>query len=148
MGSVKPPHILFSMDINTFQEKLKELNPNLYIDFNHRILSLNPELGTSGIYLRGRKREKIKSNKREADILNDQDDDYVAWCTHKWVPEGNEYNPQGRLISLGWRTILRRLIAKKVVDSSKAERVFGWEESDYDRMTDDQKKEFECQRST
>jgi hypothetical protein len=132
------------MDINAFQDLLQDLNPKLYVDFKKRMYSLNPD-GTSGIYLRGKKREHMKGYTQEAAISNAQEDDYIAWCTHGWVPEGNKYDENGRMVAFGWRSIVRRLIDKGVVDRAKAFRRVGYLNSDYDRMSHEEKLRFECQ---
>lgn len=134
------------MDILSFDERLKKINKNLYIDFNHRVYSLNPELGSSGIYLKHKKRTPIPGTTADVRLYNDQDDSMIAWCTHRHVPEGNVYDKTGRLIAIGWRAILSRCVKQNVCSKYKAEKVFGWEESDYDRMDDEQRKVFEWQQ--
>src|SRR5579864_7544878 len=99
------------MDFGLFQEKLRELHPQLYVDVNHRIYSLNP-LGTSGIYLRRMRGESLLEGignfQKEIRQYNQTADKYVTWVTHQWVPEGDKFKGK-RCIAMGWRTIVKNL---------------------------------------
>lgn len=143
-------YLTFLMDFKLFRDKLTLLNPNLYVDLNHQILSLNSR-GTSGIYLKGRRyAEKLDDSvlsgeeAKTARRYNEATDIYVGWCTHGYVTEGDEFDENRRLIGVGWRSIIKRLIRDGYTTAEKAKEVFGWTLSDYDRMSLDQKIEFEA----
>ncbi len=141
------------MDFDVFKNKLSELNPNFYIDLEHRVTILNPR-GTSGIYLRGtpyaEKLDDSVLSGEEAKLArryNESPDIYIGWVTHGYITEGDEFDERGRLIGPGWRSIIKRLIKQGHATAEKAHEVFGWVMSDYDRMSLDQKKEFEAQHA-
>lgn len=138
------------MDFPTFYEKLKELNPFLYVDLNHVTYATNKVYGSSGIYLKGTQRELIKMSGLEDAELSSQvkdwnaaQDDYVGWVTHGVVPEGDKFDENGRHVFNGWRTIVKRLVNQGITTKEKAKLVFGWEESTYDRLNYSQRVEFE-----
>lgn len=133
------------MDIGTFAERLRKLNPKLYVDFNHRIYSTSSE-GTSGIYLRDHHPDKIDAMGCGATSTRGAEEEsssdlYVGWTQHGYVPEGDIFEGD-RLKAQGWRAIVKRLIASGKTTKRKAERVFGYTESWYDRLNYDQRLEF------
>lgn len=134
------------MDIGTFSEKLRQLNPHLYVDVNHRTYSTGSVEGSSGIYLRGQHANKISAlgcgatSVRGAEAENSSPDLYVGWTQHGYVPEGDRFDlDSGRVLCQGWRTIVRRLVSAGYVTAPKAEKVMGYVESWYDCMNYDQK---------
>lgn len=137
------------MDFNHFKKKLSNLNKDLYIDESHQVLALNPR-GTSGIYMKGRiDNEQIDDSVLTGDEAklarryNEAKDTYVGWVTHGYVLEGDEFDEKGRLIGVGWRSIIKRLIKQGYTTAEKAKEVFGWVQSFYDEMNLDQKREYE-----
>jgi hypothetical protein len=129
------------LDIGTFSQRLRELNPNLYIDTNHRTHSTGSSEGTSGIYLRNRQAAPIaayglgRGYVSGAESENSSPDKYVGWVQHGYIPEGDIFNSDtGQVICQGWRTIVRRLLAAGLVSSQKACKAFGYTESWYDRL--------------
>ena len=152
------------MDFNTFENKLKELNKDLYIQKNKKIFSINKEHGSTGIYLKDRKREQIEDDtisymknkngdyvhvgnlSNEIERYNKEPDTYLGWVTYDYVPEGEEFDDNGRVIAIGWRSIVKRLVAQGITTEKKAKTIFGWSESYYDRLTYEQRREFECQQ--
>lgn len=137
------------MDLGTFKFLLKKLNPRIFVDENHRVFTTNKELGSSGIYLRGKKYDHIDSSvldgdaRKSADAYNDSNDIYIGWVTHGIVPEGDIFDENGRIIARGWRTTIKSLCQKGYIDEKKAKKVFSWNPSDYDMMNYEQKLEFE-----
>jgi len=152
MGEGKPSPIFF-MDLSTFKYLLHKLNPRIYVDDKHRVVELNP-MGTSGIYLRGERYEYTDSSvlsgesKRLLDAYNSSPDIYIGWTTHGSVPEGDIFDDKGRIIARGWRTTLKSLWQKGYINKNKAQKIFGWNPSDYDYMTYEQKIEFERKYAT
>lgn len=137
------------MDFATFTHKLSQLNPDLYVDENHQVTALNPR-GTSGIYIKGRvDNEQIDDSVltgEEAKLArryNEAKDTYVGWVTHGYVLEGEEFDENGRVIGMGWRSIIKRLIKDGYTTAEKAKEVFGWTKSFYDEMNLDEKREYE-----
>lgn len=136
------------MDFGLFREKLRECNPRIYVDMNHRVFSTNAELGTSGIYLKDYNSGQIDTSKLSGDTLsiaekyNTSPDEYIGWVTHGYVPEVDEFQLEtGKPISRGWRTIVSYFVKKGYIEKKKAEQVFGWYQSDYDKMSYDQRLE-------
>lgn len=142
----------FNMQMTSiaFEEKLKKVNPALYIDKDNVTFETNKELGSSGIYCKGLNREKINlfgldwQDRRAAEKYNDTDE-YITWATKHVVYEYDQFDEQGKCIGLGWRTIVKNLIKSKVADYKKCRKVFGWEESDYDRLSYEEKRAL-CQQ--
>lgn len=137
-----------------FEQKLQRLNPLLYVGRNI-IYSYNPDLGSTGLYLKKRDRSSIEtakqarsvnfkaiggSNQAEQKIRElEEEDTYLGMVTAKYIPEGNWYNEDESIQARGWREIVSYLIKKKLVDATKARRVFeraalGLE--DYDKKSD------------
>lgn len=143
----QPPLFLFTrgvMDSGEFIYKLKRLNPRIYLDLNHRVYSTNPILGSSGIYLKDVKDAPVQSDSKEAQELNSAPDLYIGWMTHGYVPEGDEFDLKtGKLLSPGWRSILKKLTNKKYLPEEKTRKVFRWYPSTYDTLTYDEKLAFE-----
>lgn len=153
------------MDFNIFEEKLKKLNPKLYIQKEKKIFSVNKEHGSTGIYLKDVRREQIEDDSigyiknkagdyikvdnmtNEIEKHNAEPDSYVGWVTYDFVPEGEKFDQNGKLIAIGWRTIVKRLVHKGITTEKLAKNIFGWSESAYDRLSYDQRREFElCQQ--
>ena len=138
------------MEFSTFREKLSRLNRDIYIHKN-ATFALNKEWGTSGIYLKNRRREKLKNigvlegaELESARKHNADDSQYIGWTARKWVPEGNKYDEEGRLIAPGWRSILIKMIKQGLIQRDKAEKIFGATLfSTYDLMSNKKKREFE-----
>ena len=152
------------MNFDTFEHKLKKLNKDLYIQTEKKTYSVNKEFGSTGIYLKNKKREQIvddgnahyknkegyheygSSLTNAIEKHNAEPDTYVAWVAYGDVPEGEVF--EGRqVVKPGWRSIVRRLIKQGIVGQDKVRKVFNWEESTYDRMTYEQKMEFQCQQA-
>lgn len=136
------------MLLSIFREKLKRLNHKLYVDMKHVIYTLNPE-GTSGLYLKDFNSGQIDSSvlsgdeRRIADAYNSAPDEYIGWVSHGWVPEGDQFDEKGHIISKGWRTIVKHLVDRGYAKQRRAEEIFGWHRSSYDMMNFEQKMEFE-----
>lgn len=136
------------MDLGLFKQKLRALNPRLYVDEKHQVTQLN-KIGTSGIYLKDQRSEKIDSewldgdSRRIAEAYNSTPDLYVGWTTHQYIPEGDKFDDNGKLIARGWRTTLKMLWQAGHIDIKKAGKVFNWYLSDYDRMNYNQRIKFE-----
>lgn len=136
-----------------FEEKLKKVNPNLYIDKEHITYATNPELGSSGIYLKNRRRDYINPTGLEYDYkkaveTHNAADDYITWVTKHIVFESDQFTEEGKRVALGWRTIVKKLVKDNLITSKKAKAIFGWEESDYDRLTFEEKRAQCLQRHT
>jgi hypothetical protein len=139
------------MNFDNFCDKLKKLNSLLYVDCNRVVYTINPILGTSGIYLKNKKRDQIDERGLSGDqlsdarIINDQHDEYIGWVTHGFVPEGDKFDDSGKCIARGWRSIVKKLVEYGITTSKKAKTIFGWEQSSYDVLSYEQKVRFECQ---
>ncbi len=136
-----------------FEEKLKKLNINLYIDKEHITYATNNKLGSSGIYLKFKKRDYINVygldwQDRIAAEKNNNTDDYITWVTKHIVYESDQFDDNGKCVALGWRSILKNLIKQRVTTPEKCRKVFGWEESDYDRLSFEEKRALCLPRST
>lgn len=138
------------MDFKVFQRKLRELHPDIFIDMEHVTYATNKEFGSSGIYLGNTRRETISEIGAHESIIdevkawNNATSDYLAWVAHApYVPEGDKFDDNGKHIFMGWRTIVKRLVEKGVTTREKANRVFGWQESSYDRYNYEQRMEHE-----
>jgi len=137
------------MYIRDFERKLKEINPAFFIDYS-KVTGDSPAPGTGcGIYLRGQKDAPVKGQssgklKSYVDQYNNRPIIYVAWATYPSVAEGDYFDTKtGELLHPGWRSILKKLISAGHCSKSKARYVFGYEESDYDRLTYEDRLEFQ-----
>jgi len=136
-----------SMSFHSFEEKIKKLNPKIYIDKAHRVFTVNKELGTSGIYLKDFNSFNESTfglsgeDKLIVEKMNAEQDEMIGWTTHDIVYEADQFDESGKIIATGWRSILKRFVKSGYVDADKARQVFGWEESDYDRLTYEQKRD-------
>lgn len=142
-----------TMTALAFEERLKKLNSNLYIDKENIIYSTNAELGSSGIYLKHKKRDYIPVygldlQDRIAAEKNNSADDYIAWVTKQIVYEADQFDKDGKCVAMGWRSIIKRLIKDNITTTKKAKLFFGWEESDYDRLTFEEKRALCLQQRT
>lgn len=129
------------MNTDVLAEKLKQLNPRLFIDLAHRTYATGSELGTSGVYYRGRLTADVDASGagaaaiKAADELNASPHTMIGWTQHGSCPEGDLFNlDTGRVIALGWRSLIRRILARKLATPKQAQRVFGYTESFYDRL--------------
>lgn len=137
-----------------FEKKLQKLNPRLYVGRNI-INTYNPELGSTGLYLKIRNPDDILTAKKaryvnfkdlggvnqSAKTINDLEDGdtYLGMVTALYIPEGNWYNEDQSIRARGWREILCYLIKRGLVDVHKARKVFRREAlglEDYDKKSD------------
>lgn len=142
-----------------FETKLRRLNPRLYV--GKRINpAYNPELLSTGIYLKDQRDEDCVKVAEEASQISVDDeveapsaaqlrrlaenDRYLGFCTVRHIPEGNWYDTKGKVTARGWRELLLCLSHLRLIDLQKARRIFnrpGLGVETYDRLTHQQKKE-------
>lgn len=148
------------MDLSTFENKLKQLNPRLKLDGNGIYLTeyIDDEIDARGLGW------ELYSSARH---LNERNMEYIGWVKGPEVYAGDTFTFDGNTLctgwdtkndrplnyknneflgarqwSLGWRTVCKRLLAKHATTPEKARKVFGYEESSYDRKNYEQKLEF------
>jgi hypothetical protein len=131
-----------------FKEKLRKLNPALYLKEDNAIARA-ADVRASGIYNRTRKRTDIKSGYGQLDFEGRQfleaqesgnSDVFVTGCPTGWIPEYDEMNLEsGRIVQKGWRTIVLHLIKERLCTEEKARRIFSpslgetqWDRAGYD----------------
>lgn len=144
------------MDGYEFELQLQKLNPRLYLG-GKCTEDFNPELGSTGIYLRDLRNQddealakqiKTANLKPKAGVSARQAryystaDTYLGGCTLRYVPEGNVYLPDKSLWAKGWREILLTLAKHKIIDLQKARKIFRCPSlgvSTWDTLSDDAK---------
>lgn len=141
------------MLIGDFQSKLRKLDPNLYVRTDD-VRVLENGLKHAGVYYK-QKKQAVKSNKvdrlhassEQQKYLNALEkgelDFYVCGICIDILPEYDIINTNyGRIVSLGWRTVLLRLVEHKITTLEKARKVFNCSslgESDFDKANFHQK---------
>lgn len=135
------------MDIGNFKNKLTKLNPALYV---HQDLGRTEGgLRHSAIYYKQPGRTPIKVSKADLQEAHSSQihylealeageiDKYMCGVCLDFVPEYDIINTEYvKIIAMGWRSTLLRLVSLKVCTLEKARKVFNCAslgESDYDR---------------
>lgn len=119
-----------------FLEKLKRINPLFYIR-------------TGGLYLRSPQRAKAIDTSvvggSTAEYLRAKQeghiDQFISGVPDEWIFEHDVLDPvSGRMVSKGWRSILKSVEAKGRIDKYKIKKVFrNYGELAYDHMSYEQK---------
>lgn len=128
------------MNLETFKDKLKKLNENLWVDTSRLDLSTQ-QVGTAcGIYLNGVRDSLGEARGLGSELtsmvnkFNDRPFVFIGWVNYGRIFEGDSFLENGRVNSLGWRTVIKRLIDKNFTSKEKAREVFGYTESFYDKL--------------
>ena len=146
-----------AMLIGDFQNKLKKVNPLLYVQTDKAVL--RPEGHRhSGIYLKNNQRHAMGIARENYGIVNPNHikylealekgdlDTFICGICIDFIPEYDIFNLEySRMCIPGWRSIALTLVDKKVTTIAKVRKVFnckGLGESDYDKMSFFQKLEF------
>ena len=146
-----------AMLIGDFQNKLKKINPSLYVQTDKSIV--RPEGHRhSGIYLKNYKREHMTIARSDYGAVNPNHikflealekgelDTFICGICLDFIPEYDIFNLEySRMCVPGWRSIALTLVEKKVATIAKVRKAFnckGLGESDYDKMNFFQKLEF------
>lgn len=146
-----------AMLIGDFQNKLKKVNPLLYVQTE---MSVKREEGHrhSGIYLKNPKRQQMNVSTEDYGTVNSNHikylealkkgelDTFICGICLDFIPEYDIFNLEySRMCVPGWRSIALTLVHKKVATIAKVRKAFnckGLGESDYDKMSFFQKLEF------
>lgn len=146
-----------AMLIGDFQNRLKRVNPLLYVQTE---MSVKREEGHrhSGIYLKNPKRQQMNVSTEDYGSVNPNHikylealekgelDSFICGICIDFIPEYDIFNLEySRLCVPGWRSIALTLVNKKVATLDKVRKAFnckGLGESDYDKMSFFQKLEF------
>lgn len=130
------------------QAKLRELHPDLYVKTD-TINKLHCGLVSSGIYLKNPKRAADRStwgkhyvHEKQRKYLEaieaGQLDKFIMGVCLNYIPEYDIYDlERERILMPGWRTIVKRLHANKIITLDKARKVFNCKslgESDWDKL--------------
>lgn len=130
-----------------FKSKLRRLNPDLYVREEHTA-RVDEEWRIASLYVRRNRLSAVKSNYNylnsdAAQFLRDAEsgalDEHVCGVPANWVPEHDIYNEEGRLLAAGWRTIIAKLLKRKLTSPDRAKAVFGYVPCDYDRLSIEQR---------
>lgn len=127
-----------------FKEKLRKLNPSLYLKEDNAVARTN-DVRATGIYSRITVRTDAKSNYHQLDAdaqkwlsANESGnaDKFITGCPTGWIPEYDDMDVEtGRILSKGWRTIVLYLVRERFCTLDKAKKVFSSSigESDWDK---------------
>jgi hypothetical protein len=146
-----------AMLIGDFQNRLKKINPLLYVQTDKSVK--RPEGHRhSGIYLKTQKRQAMSVSRDQYGLVNPNHikyleavekgefDTFICGICLDFIPEYDIFNLEySRMCVPGWRSIALILVDKKVATLDKVKKVFncnGLGESDYDKMSFFQKLEF------
>lgn len=132
------------------QAKLKRLNPRLLLDSSKRA-EIRPGIFTVGVYEKFAERKSETKNKsvvsndtqRYLEQIDSGQLNYLAGIAYPFVPEYDQFDLEtGQLTMRGWRSLVKFLADKRIVDIRKARKVFvteGLGTSTYDRLSYDGK---------
>lgn len=132
-----------------FKEKLRKLNPSLYLKEDNAVARTN-DVRASGIYSRVTRRVDAKSNYHQLDSdaqkflfahESGNADKFVTGCPTGWIPEYDNIDVEsGRILQKGWRTIVLYLVKERLCSLERAQKVFtsslgttDWDKWGYDR---------------
>lgn len=135
------------MILSNFKSKLRELNPDLIVKDDQ--VSKMRGFNLAGIYLKMKAQKGLSPWLRgfgEGDAVkfcdaqaSGQLDKHLCGVCIDWIPEYDVFNADYSCLSVpGWRTILLRLVATKVISLQRAQKVFDCRslgESDYDKAS-------------
>ena len=146
-----------AMLIGDFQNRLKKVNPLLYVQTDKAVKRPEGHRHT-GIYLKNHKRTDTGVDSSNFGIVNPNHikylqalengelDTFICGICIDFIPEYDIFNLEySRMCVPGWRSIALTLVSKKVASLDKVRKAFnckGLGESDYDKMSFFQKLEF------
>lgn len=136
------------MNLETFRTKLLKLNKNLWVDTSRLDLSTQQVGIACGIYILGLRAEPIKGDGLDSELVkmtdkfNTRPMIYLGWVNSGRIYEGDRFLSNGRVDTLGWRSLIKRLLEKGITTKEKAYKSFGYTESFYDKLDYHGKLEF------
>lgn len=135
-----------------FKTKLAKLNHLLFVDDSAKS-RVSDEWSVVGLFLRNNERAKSRTfdyaslDGKTREYMKAYDEgnlyEHIGSVPHGYVPENDLFDINtGRLLARGWRSIVLRLVEKRLCTIDKARSVFSRSlgESDYDRLNSDQKR--------
>lgn len=123
------------MYLSEFLTKLRRLNSRLYVG-ERGAVAMSGEWHALGLYER-RVSNRHQTSARLLSEANDVDrkylgdresgatDDFVCGIPAGWVPEGDVFDEQGKLLARGWRSIVCFLVKSNRTTWDKARKHFG-----------------------